>query len=115
MTLTVVAETAPIRIDEDGTARVCGTRLTLDTVVESYDMGATAEEIAADFPPIALADVYAVLSYVLRHRREVDAYMREREEQARRIRALIEAHQGPQTGIRERLEARRRQECSEGG
>ena len=107
--LTVGAEPVPISVDETGTARVGGTRLTLDTVVEAYDAGATPEQIAESFPPLSLGDVYAVLSYVVRHRPEVDAYIRAGEEQAQHIRAMIESHQGPQAGLRERLLARREQ------
>jgi hypothetical protein len=50
-----------------------------------------------------------VLAYVHRHRPEVDEYLRVREEEAQRIRAKIETHQGPQTGLKERLLARREQ------
>jgi uncharacterized protein (DUF433 family) len=105
--LNVAAEPVPIEVDETGTARVGGTRLTLDTVVDAYDTGATPEQLTESFPPLSLADAYAVITYVLRHRQEVDAYMQRREEQAQRVRAMIEAHQGPQTGLRERLLARR--------
>ena len=38
--------------------------------------GATAEEIAQQHPTLALADIYAVLSYYLRRREEADAYCR---------------------------------------
>src|SRR5919204_6983223 len=98
--LRVAAEPVPISVDETGTARVGGTRLTLDTVVARYDAGATPEQIAESFPPLSLADVYAVLSYVLRHRPAVDAYIQAGAEQAERTRTLIEAQQGPQTGPR---------------
>jgi hypothetical protein len=57
-------------------------------------------------PPLDLADVYAVIAYYLRHRAEVDAYLQEREQQAREIRRQIEARFDP-TGVRERLLARR--------
>lgn len=107
--LTVAAEPIPISVDETGTARVGGTRLTLDTVVEAYEAGNTPHDLTEAFPGLSLADAYAVITYVLRHRPEVDAYMRQREAEAERIRAVIEAHQGPQTGLRERLVAQREQ------
>jgi uncharacterized protein (DUF433 family) len=109
MTLTVAAEPAPIRVERDGTARIGGTRVTLDTIVAVYDGGATPSEIAERFPSLGLADVYAVLSYVLRHRSEVDAYLREREQRAQRARAHSESRR-PQAGVRERLLARGRRE-----
>lgn len=106
MVLNVAAEPVPIEVDESGTARVGGTRLTLDTVVEMYDAGASPERIAEGFPPLSLADAYAVITYILRHRADVDAYLRPRKEQARRTRAVIEANQEPRSELRERLMAR---------
>jgi hypothetical protein len=38
-----------------------------------------------------LADVYAVIAYYLRHRDEVRAYLKRREEEAEALRAKIEA------------------------
>ena len=107
--LNVAAEPVPIEVDETGTARVGGTRLTLDTVVAKYDAGDTPQDLTEAFPGLSLADAHAVISYVLRHRSEVDAYLRQRAEQAARVRATIEAHQGPRVGLRERLLARREQ------
>lgn len=115
MVLSVAAEPVPIEIDETGTARVGGTRLTLDVVVEMYDAGASPERIAEGFPPLSLADAYAVITYVLRHRAEVDAYLHPRRERTRRTRALIEANQEPREKLRERLMARWEQRRRGGG
>ena len=86
--------------------RVGGTRVTLDTVVGAYLDGATAEDIVDRFPTLDLADVYAALSYYLRYRADVDAYLREQERDAAVIRARIEAY-SPQGDIRARLLARK--------
>jgi uncharacterized protein (DUF433 family) len=45
MALNLRAEPVPVEIDADGAARVGGTRVTLDTVVNAFNNGATAEEI----------------------------------------------------------------------
>lgn len=99
------AEPIPLAADANGGIRVAGTRVPLDTVVDTFMTGASPEEIADDFPVLRLDDVYAVLTYYLRHRAEVDAYLRERRARAEGIRREIEAH-SPQTGLRERLLAR---------
>jgi len=106
MTLSIVETPAPLRTDADGNVRVGGTRVTLDTVVGAYLDGAIAEDIVDKFPTLELADVYAVLSYYLRHRADVDAYLREQEREAAVIRERIEAH-SPQGDIRARLLARK--------
>ena len=98
-------EPIPLHNDAGGVVRVAGTRVTLDTLIDTFQTGASPEEIAQDFPVLRLDDVYAVVTYYLRHRPEVDAYGRERRARAGVIRAEIEAH-FPQTGLRDRLLAR---------
>jgi uncharacterized protein (DUF433 family) len=108
MSLVVAAEPVPLRLDTGGTFRVGQTRVTLDTVVATFESGASAEEIALRYPVLELADVYAVISYYLRHRKEVQEYLRERYQVADEIRQKIEARDNP-AGIRARLLARRQQ------
>jgi uncharacterized protein (DUF433 family) len=109
MLVTPEAQPLPIQVDADGVLRVGGTRVTLDSVVSAFNNGATAEEIAQKYPSLALADIYAVIAYYLRERREVDDYLRERDASAQEVRAQNEARDNP-VGIRERLLARRIQE-----
>lgn len=98
-------EPIPLSTKADGVIRIAGTRVTLDTVIDTFLTGASPEEIAQDFPVLRLDDVYAVLTYYLRHRDEVDAYLQERRSRALALRREIEAH-SIQTGLRGRLLAR---------
>ena len=98
-------EPIPLSTDAGGVIRIGGTRVTLDTVVDTFMTGASAEEIAQDFPVLDLDDVYAVITYYLRHRAEVDAYLQARRVRAAAIRSELEAR-SPQTGLRDRLLAR---------
>src|SRR5205814_2578410 len=97
---------APLREDADGVWRIAGTRVTLDTVVTAFEDGATAEEIAQQYPTLALADVYAVIGYYLRRREEVEAYLNERNERRSQVRRENESRFDPK-GVRERLMGRR--------
>jgi len=107
MTLSIVETPLPLRTDAQGTVRVGGTRVTLDSVVGAFLQGATAEDIVRKYPTLNLADVYAVLSYYLRRRADVDAYLREQEREAAAIRRRIEADSNHnQNDIRARLLAR---------
>src|SRR5689334_21042832 len=84
--LHIETDPVPLYIDQDGEVRVGDTRVTLDTVVETFEHGATAEEIVLKYPSMHLADVYAVISYYLRHQEDVAAYLQTRhllEEQVR--------------------------------
>jgi uncharacterized protein (DUF433 family) len=106
MTVAQPTEPVPLHTDEDGEIRVGGTRVTLETVVSAFDSGATPEDICEDFPGLELADIYAVLTYTLRHRSEVDGYITERRQQAEAIRQEIQASPANQR-LRQRLLARR--------
>ncbi|MBN1609118.1 MAG: DUF433 domain-containing protein [Polyangiaceae bacterium] len=101
------ARPPPLMTSQDGTVRIAGTRVSLETVVFAFDSGATAEEIVQQYPTLDLAAVYAVIAYVLDHRSEVDQYVAGRRDEARAVRHRIEA-QMPARGLRERLLARRR-------
>lgn len=107
MELHAPPEPVPIKTDADGVIRVGGTRITLDTVVAAFDAGATAEEIAQQYPVVMLADIYSVIAYYLRHESEVRAYLARRQQQAEQVRDENERRFDP-TGVRERLLARRR-------
>ena len=107
MNATNVLERVPIHTDSDGVVRVARTRVTLETLVGAFQTGATAEEIAQQYPAVPLVDVYSVITYYLRHKPEVDAYLREREALAERVQEEAERRL-PSAGIRERLLARRK-------
>ena len=95
----------PLKEDTDGVLRVAGTRVSLDSVVNAFDMGATAEEIAHRYPSLGIASVYEVIAYVLRHRDAIDTYLVARELKGAEVRTEIEARFPPE-GIRARLLAR---------
>jgi len=96
-------------MDADGVIRVGNTRVTLETVVEAFLEGATAEEIVQQYPTLSLADVYSTISYYLRRRPEVESYLERRRQEAQRVREQNEARFDP-TGIRARLLSRRQKE-----
>lgn len=98
----------PLRTNADGVILVGNTRVTLDTVVTAYKLGATADGIVLDYDSLSLADIYAVISYYLLHRHEVEAYLAEGEKQAEQVRRENEARR-PAGDLRERLLARKAQ------
>ena len=100
-------EPVPLRTDSDGVIRVGDTRVTLDTVMEAFACGATAEEIVQQYPSVGLADVYSVIAYYLRHRDDVHAYLTRRQRLSTEVRAHNE-ERFPPLGVRDRLIARRK-------
>lgn len=81
----------PLHTDANGTVRVSNTRVTLETIVGFYLQGETPEELYEGFPTVPLADIYAVISYYLQHRAEVDAYIARQKAEGERIRQQWQA------------------------
>jgi uncharacterized protein (DUF433 family) len=109
MTLQIAADPVPLRADASGTVRVGRSRVTLDLVVEEFLAGSPPERIVEQYDALKLPDVYAVLAYYLRHRREVDAYLADRRQRAGALRGEIEGH-FPSGGLRARLQERQAKE-----
>ena|SRR5713226_8385980 len=106
MAQALTTEPIPLVADGDGVMRVRGTRVTLETILAAFDEGATAEEIAQQYPSISLADVYQVIGYYLRHSSELDPYLARRRQDSHETRRSNES-KWPPTGIRDRLLGRR--------
>ncbi len=95
----------PLKEDADGVFRVARTTVSLDSVVNAFNMGATAEEIVQRYPSLGIATVYDVIAYVLRHRDAVDEYLTIPLQRAAEVRTEVEAR-FPPDGIRDRFLAR---------
>jgi uncharacterized protein (DUF433 family) len=109
MNLAIQAVSVPLFDDGQGGLRVTGTRVLLERIVHAFEDGATPESIIQSYDTLQLADVYTVLSWYLRHKVEVDDYLRKRTDEADAIRRTIEAKQPDRTELRARLMARRAQ------
>ena len=92
--------------DSDDVVRVGNTRILLQTAIGAFHDGASAEEIAYQYPSLDLADIYAVIAYYLRRRSDVDGYLQQRHQQGDAVRKQNEIRFDP-TGVRNRLLARR--------
>lgn len=71
----------------EGSWRVAGSRVSLDSVVYAYREGRSPEQIRADFPTLSLEQVHGALAYYLRHQGEVDHYLEEQSALHERLRA----------------------------
>jgi uncharacterized protein (DUF433 family) len=96
----------PLRTDEDGAIRIGNTRVLLELVIHAYYMGETPEGIVDSYPSLTTSDVYAVIGYYLANRDEIDAYVRQRDEQADQTLYDMEANLTPDAhALRTRLRA----------
>jgi len=64
-----------LKPDSDGAICVCGTRVSLETVISCYQQGDTAEQIHEAFDVLPIDDIYAVIVYYLDNREWCDVYM----------------------------------------
>jgi uncharacterized protein (DUF433 family) len=109
MALTVQALPVPLRTDEHGAVRVGDSQVLLDVLIREFENGADPESIVSAYSTLRLADVYVVIAYYLRHREEVDDYLRTRQAEAEKLRQEIEAKQPRRDDFRAKLLARRAQ------
>lgn len=91
MNLTFANEQPPLMKDEHGIIFVANTRIPLDSIVYTFREGLTAEEIVHEFSTLKLADVYAVITYYLQRREEVDAYISAREQHRAEVRKELQS------------------------
>jgi uncharacterized protein (DUF433 family) len=107
--MSVVVSTSEVKLTktEAGVLRIGDSRVSLDTVINAFAQGATPEQIVEDYDSLQLSEVYAVISYYLQNREEVENYLAQRKEQREKLRRQIESRSNPQD-IRKRLLSRRR-------
>ncbi len=91
---------------KSGVFRVGDSRVSLDTVIIAFGQGATPEQIVEDYDSLELGEVYAVISYYLQNREEVETYLARRKIERENLRRQIESRSNP-NGIREKLWSRR--------
>jgi len=110
MTTLEKTQATPLRVTEDGTIRISDSRVSLESIVHHYKLGASAEQIAQKFPALDLADVYAAISYFLNHEETVEEYLRQQEARGDEVQTEIESaaqYQEQSAQLRARLLARK--------
>jgi uncharacterized protein (DUF433 family) len=91
-----------------GTWRIAGTRVSLDSVIHSFWQGATAEEICQDYPSLSLAQVYGVIAYYLNHQNKIDMYLQQGDRELEKLKQELEGrHADFLSNLRRRLTATR--------
>jgi len=98
----------PLTRWEDGTIRIAGSRVTLDSIVHHFKLGATAEQIQYSFPSLTLREIYGAIFYYLNNTEAVEEYLSKQEEAAEEARQFIETHFDTRA-LRERILSRRNQ------
>ena len=98
--------TAPLTYGEDGTIRIRGSRVTLDSILHAFQQGATAEQIQDSFPSVLLRDIYGAIAYYLEHLEQMDVYLKEQTQSAQELRRSLESRHDV-ASFREKIRTRR--------
>jgi len=62
---------------------VAGTRISLDSVVYSFNDGQSPEAIQQDFPSLRLSQVYGAIAFYLDHKAEIDKCLEDAERESK--------------------------------
>ena len=107
MNVMIQPDVPPLSQDSSGALRVGRSRVLLELVIRAFQDGSTPEAIVQRYPTTTLADIYAVIAYFLRHRGDLEEYLKEREQRAEEIRQRVESHQSDLGELRRRLLSQR--------
>lgn len=91
----------PLVVTEQGTIRIKGSRVSLDSIVHHFKLGATAEQIVQSFPSLSLGDVYSSIAYYLTYRPEIETYLEQQKVAADNLQDQLESNPAYQAGIGE--------------
>ena len=84
-----IPATVPLAQWDDGSIRVRGTRVTLDTIVARWKCGDTLEEIHEGFPCLTLTQINDTIAWYFSNQIEADEYLEKRYAEAEKIRQTI--------------------------
>ncbi len=85
------AETVPLFQDEHGRVRIKGSRVTLDTLIANFKKGYKPKQIQDGFPTLSLEQITGAIEWYRSHRSQADAYLKEQDAAAEKLRKEIES------------------------
>src|SRR5258708_2113272 len=91
----------PLIVTEHGTIRIKGSRVSLDSIIHHFKLGATAEQIVQSFPSLSLGDVYSSIAYYLTHREDIEEYLQQQETEADALEEQLESNPNYQAEVAE--------------
>ena len=102
-------ETVPLVQWEDGSVRVRNSRVTLETIVTSMQLGDTIEDSHRIFPTVSVSQIKEILAWYFDNKAEADEYIQQGQEEAERIWQRIESQPWYKKVTREELLRRKAQ------
>lgn len=109
MTTLETTMTAPLTQWEDGSIRITGSRVPIESILYHFKLGSVPEQIVYMFEGLRLADIYGVIAYYLSHQEAVEAYLQEQQAKEDAVLQKLESdpnYQREKREFRERLMVR---------
>jgi uncharacterized protein (DUF433 family) len=92
--------------ERDGGYYVAGTRVSLDSIVQCFEEGMSAEGILGEFDTLTLSQVYGAIAHYLENQPAVDSYRIRQQQRFAEVRRAAEPLPEP---LRQHIEAARTQ------
>ncbi len=86
MASSVILVPSLIYLDEEGKARIVGTRFKVDQIARWTNSGQSANQIMDDHPGLALEQIYSALAYYFGNRGAIDRQIALEDEEYARLR-----------------------------
>ena len=99
---------APLNQGADGTIRLKGSRVTLDTLIGATKRGDTPQQIQEGFPSLPLAQICDAIAWYFNNQVEADNYLNQRTVEVEAMRRQFESRSAA-TALRESIRQRREQ------
>src|ERR1041385_3754111 len=101
-----------LKQEPDGTVRVKGSRITLDTLIALFKRGETLKEIREGFPSLSRTQVTHTLNWYLYNKESAEDYFEARKFEADALRKKIEGD--PQNIVLRKILRKRREQLNRG-
>lgn len=101
-------EAMPLNQDDEGTIRVRGSRVTLDTLIGAFKRGDTPEQIQEGFPSLSMSQISDAIGWYFNNQVDADNYLNQRAVEAEAFRHQIESRPD-YVAFREKMRQRREQ------
>jgi len=99
-----------LKHEPDGTVRLKGSRITLDTLIALFKRGETLNEIRQGFPSLSRTQVTQTLNWYLDNQESAEDYFEARKFQADALRNKIESD--PQNVVLRKILRKRREQLN---
>ncbi len=102
MSIVLEREAPPFQEDATGAIRIGKTRVLLEIVIRAFLDGVSPETIVQQYSTLSLSDTYSAIAYYLRHQKDIETYLQQREQIASKVQQRFQELQPDMSLMRSR-------------